>query len=66
MMQSRPSFWTKLLRRVRRLPPSSRDEIVRAMLDLAGNEGEREAIDPAHLPSVLEGLAGKSRSIRDG
>jgi hypothetical protein len=36
------------------------------MLDLAGNEGEREAIDPAHLPSVLEGLAGKSRSIRDG
>jgi hypothetical protein len=33
---------------------------------LAGNEGERAAIDPAHLPSVLEGLAGKSRSIRDG
>jgi hypothetical protein len=36
------------------------------MLDLAGNEGELEAIDPAHPPSVFEELVGKSRSIRDG
>ncbi|HTO66560.1 MAG TPA: hypothetical protein VMM15_35525 [Bradyrhizobium sp.] len=46
---------------VRRLPPSSQDEIARAMLSLAGNESEAEAIDPAHLPSVLEGLAQAKR-----
>jgi hypothetical protein len=27
------------------------------MLSLAGNEGEPEDIDPAHLPDVLESLA---------
>src|SRR5882672_5593455 len=52
---------TKLLERaleaVRQLPPDSQDEIARAMLNLAGNEGEPEEIDPAHLPDVLEGLA---------
>jgi hypothetical protein len=43
---------------VRRLPADSQDEIARAMLSLArSNEGELEAIDPAHLPDVLEGLA---------
>jgi predicted transcriptional regulator len=31
------------------------------MLNLAGSEGEPEAIDPAHLPSVLEGLAQAKR-----
>jgi hypothetical protein len=51
----------KALEAVRRLPPSSQDEIARAMLNLAGNEGEPEAIDPAHLPSVLEGLAQAKR-----
>jgi hypothetical protein len=45
------------LEAVRRLPPDSQDEIALAMLTLSGNEGEPEAIDPAHLPSVLEGLA---------
>ena len=52
---------TKLLEKapeaVRRLPPGSQDEIARAMLTLAGDEGELETIDPAHLPAVLEGLA---------
>ena len=51
----------KALEAVRRLPPSSQDEIARAMLNLAGNEGEPETIDPAHLPSVLEGLAQAKR-----
>jgi hypothetical protein len=46
---------------VRRLPPSSQDEIARAMLTLGGDEGEPEAIDPAHLPAVLEGIAEAKR-----
>jgi hypothetical protein len=51
----------KALEAVRRLSPSSQDEIARAMLNLAADEGEPEAIDPAHLPSVLEGLAQAKR-----
>ena len=47
----------KALEAVRRLPPDSQDEIALAMLTLTGNDGEPEAIDPAHLPAVLEGLA---------
>jgi hypothetical protein len=47
----------KALEAVRQLPPDSQDEIARAMLTLAGDEGELEEIDPAHLPDVLEGLA---------
>ena len=51
---------TKLLEKavelVRRLPPQSQDEIAEAMLNLAAGEAEPEEIDPAHLPSVLEGL----------
>jgi hypothetical protein len=31
------------------------------MLALAGDEGEPEAIDPAHLPDVLESLAQAKR-----
>ena len=52
---------TKLLRKaleaVQKLPPDNQDEIARAMLTLAGDEGDIEAIDPAHLPDVLESLA---------
>ena len=52
---------TKLLEQaldaVRRLPPDAQNEIARAMLALAGNEGEPEPIDPVHLPDVLESLA---------
>src|ERR1700730_3943076 len=51
----------KALEAVRRLPPSSQDEIAHAMLTLAGDEGEPEATDPAHLPAVLEGLAQAKR-----
>ena len=51
----------KALEAVRRLPPDSQDEIARAMLCLAGNEGEPEDIDPAHLPDVLESLAQAKR-----
>jgi hypothetical protein len=56
---------TKLLERaleaVRRLPPDSQDVIARAMLNLAGDEGEPEPIDPAHLADVLESLAQAKR-----
>jgi len=31
------------------------------MLTMAGDEGEREPIDPAHLPDVLESLAQAKR-----
>lgn len=56
---------TKLLERaleaVRQLPPDSQDEIARVMLNLAGDEGEPEEIDPAHLADVLESLAQAKR-----
>ena len=51
----------KALEAVLRLPPDSQDEIARAMLNLAGGEGEAEEIDPAHLPDVLESLAQAKR-----
>ena len=47
----------KALEAVRLLPPENQDEIARAMLALAGEESEAEAIDPAHLADVLESLA---------
>jgi hypothetical protein len=46
---------------VRRLPPESQDEIAHAMLSLAGSEAEPEAIEPAHLPDVLESLVQAKR-----
>lgn len=56
---------TKLLERavdaVRQLAPEAQDEIARAMLQLAGDEGEPEPLDPADLPAVLEGLAQADR-----
>jgi len=56
---------TKLLERaleaVRRLPPASQDEIARAMLHLAQNDGAPERVAPAHLAAVLEGLAQAQR-----
>jgi hypothetical protein len=52
---------TKLLQRaleaVSKLPADSQDEIARAMLSLAGNDGEPEAVRPDDLPAVMEGLA---------
>jgi hypothetical protein len=51
----------KALETVRQLPSATQDEIARAMLTLAGDEGEPEEIDPAHLPAVLEGLAQAKR-----
>lgn len=66
--QSNNVLWvdmTKLLEKaleaVSRLPPDSQDEIARAMLNLAGGEGEPEEIDPAHLSDVLESLAQAKR-----
>jgi hypothetical protein len=47
----------KALKAVRQLPPDSQDEIARAMINLAGDAGELEEIDPTHLPDVLESLA---------
>jgi hypothetical protein len=56
---------TKLLEKaveaVRQLPSATQDEIAHAMLTLAGDTGEPEEIDPAHLPAVLEGLAQAKR-----
>lgn len=49
------------LEAVRRLPQDTQDEIARTMLELVGNEGQPEAIDAAHLPAVLEGLAQAKR-----
>jgi hypothetical protein len=51
----------KALEAVRQLPPDSQDQIARAMLTLAGDEGEPEEVDPADLPAVLEGLAQAKR-----
>jgi hypothetical protein len=42
---------------VRALPSDVQDDIVHAMLMLAGNVAGPEPIDPAHLPAILEGLA---------
>jgi hypothetical protein len=51
----------RALELVRSLPPDAQDEIARAMVSLADRD-EPEAIDPAHLPAVLDGLAqAKSR-----
>ncbi len=47
----------KALETVRQLPPDSQDEIARAMLTLAGDEGEPEEINPEYLSDVLESLA---------
>ncbi len=49
------------LEAVSRLSPESQDEIARAMLRLAGGEGEPEEIDASHLPAVLEGIAQAKR-----
>jgi hypothetical protein len=51
----------KALEAVRQLPPDGQDEIALAMLTLAGDAGEPEEVDPAHLPDVLESLAQAKR-----
>jgi len=49
------------LKAVGRLSSDSQDEIARAILHLTSLEEEPEAIDPAHLTEVLEGLAQAER-----
>lgn len=51
----------KALEAARQLPPDTQDEIARAILTFAGEEGEPEDIDPAHLADVLESLAQAKR-----
>ena len=51
----------KALETVRQLPPDRQDEIARAMLALAGDEGEPEEINPEYLSEVLESLAQAKR-----
>jgi hypothetical protein len=46
---------------VRRLPADSQNDIARTILHLAGSELEPEPVDPAHLATVLEGLAQAKR-----
>ena len=41
---------------VRKLSPARRDELARFVLDLANNDTDPEAIEPAHPAAVLEGL----------
>jgi len=41
---------------VTKLSPDEQDEIARAMLDLAAENGEPEAVDAAHLPAILRAL----------
>ena len=50
---------TKLLEKAVEAVPQN--EIARAMLALAGDEGPPEDIDPAHVAAVLEGLAQAKR-----
>jgi hypothetical protein len=47
----------KAMEAVRQLPPEAQDEIARAILRFAGNEGEPEPVEPHHLPAVLKGFA---------
>jgi hypothetical protein len=47
----------KAVETVRSLSSDSQDEIARAMLRLAAQQDEPEAVDPAHLAAVLNGLA---------
>ena len=49
------------LKAVRRLSPDTQDEIARAMLEFAGQDGEPEPVQPDHLAAVLEGLAQAKR-----
>ena len=51
----------KAVEEVRKLPNGSQDEIARAMLQLASQDGQPEAIDPRDLPAVLNGLAQAKR-----
>jgi hypothetical protein len=57
MLAAMTKLLEKALEAVRQLPPDSQDEIARAMLTLAGDEGQSEEIDPARLPEGLESLA---------
>lgn len=41
---------------LRKLPPERQQELAGYIFHLASDDGEPEVIDPAHLPSVLEGL----------
>jgi DNA-binding TFAR19-related protein (PDSD5 family) len=51
----------KAVEAIRKLAPETQDEIARAMLQLAEDDGEPEPIDPADLEAVLEGLAQAER-----
>jgi hypothetical protein len=61
MLANMTKLLEKALEAVRQLSPDGQDEIARAMLSLAGDEGELEEIDPAHLADVLESLAQAKR-----
>lgn len=41
---------------LRRLSPARQEELADYIVQLASDDREPEAIDPAHLPAVLEGL----------
>ena len=55
----------KALEAVRRLSSDGQDEIARAMLTLAGDEGEPEPIDPAHFACVAKPGPGTAPSVCD-
>jgi hypothetical protein len=49
-------LFEKAAEAVRKLSSENQDEIARAMLNLA-DDAEPEAVDPVHLPAILEALA---------
>jgi hypothetical protein len=61
MLAAMTKLLDKALEAVRQLPLDGQDEIALAMLRLAGQDGDPEPVDPAHLPAVLEGLAQAKR-----
>ena len=50
---------TKLLEQafetLSRLPPDAQDDVARALLGMAAEEGELDDIEPEHLEAVMEG-----------
>lgn len=51
----------KALKRARRLLPDDQDQIALATFTLSDQDEESEAIEPAHIPAVLEGFAQANR-----
>lgn len=49
---------------LRKLPPERQEELAGFICQLANDNSQPEAVNPAHLPAVLEGLAQIERGER--